>query len=144
MASDAMPMPGPEFDSPSVDTPYDKIPNLHPRTAGARGKSLRLAREAGIPLMQVLASFNYLPAKYLGDTGLKAMQERGRLQEGMVADITIFNPATVRDNSTYDNGAAPTTGIEYVLINGEVVLSQGVVDTRKAPGQPIRFPVIDN
>jgi hypothetical protein len=144
MASDAMPMPGPDFDTPPVDTPFEAIPNLHPRTAGARGKSLRLAREAGIPLMQVLASLNYLPAKYLGDTGLSAMQERGRLQEGMVADITIFNPATVRDNSTYDKGAEPTTGVEYVLVNGEVVLSQGVVDTLKAPGQPIRFPVIDN
>ena len=144
MASDAMPLPSPEFDKPSVETAYEDIPNMHPRTAGARGKSLRLAREAGIPLMQVLGSFNYLPAKYLGDTGLKAMQERGRIQEGMIADITIFDPETVRDNATYAQGTIPTTGIEYVLVHGEVAVEQGIVDTSVNAGQPIRFPVLED
>jgi alpha-D-ribose 1-methylphosphonate 5-triphosphate diphosphatase PhnM len=45
-----------------------------------------LAREHDIPLMQVLATFSYNPAKYLGSAGVTAMQDRGRLQEGMVAD----------------------------------------------------------
>jgi len=42
---------------------------------------------------------------------LKAMQVRGRMQEGMVADITIFDPQTVSDNSTYEKGTLPLTWI---------------------------------
>ena len=75
MGSDAMPVIG-EF---SWDTPFEELPNMHPRGAGARGKSLRLAREHGIPLMAVLAQLSYLSAKYLGDTGLESMKERGWL-----------------------------------------------------------------
>lgn len=139
MASDAMPVPQVEFNGLSWDTPYEDLPNLHPRTAGSHGRSLRLAREAGIPLMQVLASFSYNPARYLGDTGLKAMQERGRLQEGMIADITIFDPETVTDRSTYQHGTLPTEGINYVLVSGQVVVDQATVSRDIAPGKPIRF-----
>lgn len=139
MGSDAMPVPQVEFSSLSWDTPYEDLPNLHPRTAGSHGKSLRLARDAGIPLMQVLASFSYNPARYLGDTGLKAMQERGRVQEGMIADITIFDAEAVTDLSTYNQGTLPTEGIHYVLVSGEVVVDQGAVKRDVAPGKPIRF-----
>jgi len=114
---------------------------MHPRAAGTHGKSLRLARETNIPLMQVLATFSYNPAKYLGDTGLKAMRERGRLQKGMVADIAIFDADNVRDNATYLQGTLPTTGIRHVLVNGQVVVRDEKVLPDIYPGQPIRFPV---
>jgi N-acyl-D-aspartate/D-glutamate deacylase len=91
--------------------------------------------------MQVLATFSYNPAKYLGAAGVKAMQERGRVQEGMVADITIFDPETVRDNATYEKGSLPTTGIPYVIINGKLVVKDSKVLPAVFPGQPIRFPV---
>ena len=122
------------------DTPYDKIPNTHPRLAGSHGTCLRIAREKGIPLMQILAASSYNPAKYLGDTGIEAMQVRGRLQEGMVADITLLDPATVRDNATYVAGTLPTTGIPYVIVNGTVVVRDSKVLKGVNPGQPIRFP----
>ncbi len=61
-----------------------------------------------------MTSYNY--AKPLGEMGLKSMQVRGRMQEGMVADITLFDPETVRDNSTYANGRLPSTGILDVLL----------------------------
>ena len=51
--------------------------------------------------MQLIAQNSYWSAKHLGDAGLEAMRKRGRMQEGMVADITIFNPETIRDNATY-------------------------------------------
>ncbi len=54
--------------------------------------------------------------------GLKSMQERGRMQEGMLADITIFDPETVTDNATYKKGAIPSTGIPYVVVNGTIVV----------------------
>jgi dihydroorotase-like cyclic amidohydrolase len=140
MASDAMPVPG-GWDQFAWDTPYEDLPNMHPRAAGSHGTSLRLAREHDIPLMQVLATFSYNPAKYLGAAGVKAMQERGRMQEGMVADITIFDPETVRDNATYEKGSLPTTGIPYVVVNGDIVVKDSKVLPDVFPGQPIRFPV---
>ena len=76
----------------------------HPRTAGTRGKVLRLAREEGVPLMFTLSQLSYWSAKHLGDAGIEAMKVRGRLQPGMVADITIFDPENVTDKATYKMG----------------------------------------
>jgi len=140
-ASDAMMMPGGWDDEPKWDTPYEKIPNTHPRAAGTRGTCLRIAREQGIPLMQILEAASYNAAKYLGNTGLKAMKERGRLQKGMIADITILDPKTVKDNATYAKGTLPTTGIPYVIVNGTIVVKDSKVLKDVNPGQPIRFPV---
>ena len=140
-ASDGMPAVLGDWDQLPWDTPYDAIPNAHPRTAGTHGKSLRLAREHNIPLMHVLATFSYNPAKYLGDTGLDAMRERGRMQPGMVADITIFDPDTVSDQSDYVNGLRPTTGIKHVLVNGVPVVRAERVLPDVYPGKPIRFPI---
>jgi cytosine/adenosine deaminase-related metal-dependent hydrolase len=139
-ASDAMMLPMGWDDEPTWDTPYDEIPNTHPRLAGTRGTCLRLAREEGIPLMQVVAAASYNTAKYLGDTGLESMQIRGRMQEGMIADITLFDPETVRDNSTYLEGTVPTTGIPWVLVAGTVVVRDSEVLPDVFPGRPIRFP----
>jgi N-acyl-D-aspartate/D-glutamate deacylase len=105
------------------------------------GTCLRIAREQDIPLMQILSASSYNPAKYLGDTGLEAMKVRGRLQKGMVADITILDPETVRDNATYAKGTLPTTGIPYVIVNGTIVVKDSTVLKDVTPGQPIRFPV---
>lgn len=135
MASDGMPIPG-EW---SWDTPYDKLPNMHPRGAGSRGRSLRLARENKIAMMQVLAMLSYNSAKYLGNMGLESMKVRGRMQQGMAADITIFDPEEVTDNATYKRGTLPTTGIPYVLVNGVIVVKDSQVLPYVYPGQPLRF-----
>jgi len=121
------------------DTPYEKLPNTHPRAAGSYAKALRLARENNIPLMQIVAMSSYNSAGPLGKMGLKAMQERGRVQEGMVADITIFDPETVTDNATYAKGTLPSTGIPYVIVNGVTVVKDSDVLKEVNPGQPIRF-----
>ncbi len=140
-ASDAMMMPMDWDDEPRWDTPYEKIPNTHPRLSGTRGTCLRIAREQGIPLMRAVANASYNAAKYLVDMGLEAMQVRGRLQKGMIADITIFDPQTVKENSTYAQGTLPTTGIPYVIVNGNIVVKDSKVQAGVFPGQPIRFPV---
>jgi len=117
--------------------------NGHPRSAGTHAKTLRLARELDVPLMQVLAQNSYWSAKYLGDAGIEAMKVRGRLQEGMAADITIFNPETVTDNAGYKLGTngLPSTGIPYVLVNGVAMVKDSEVQDSARPGQPIRYPV---
>ena len=61
------------------------------------------------------------------------------MQEGMIADITVFNPETVTDNATYEQGTLPSTGIPYVIVNGTVVVDDSEVLKDVNPGQPIRF-----
>ena len=67
------------------------------------------------------------------------------MQEGMVADITIFDPATITDNSTYNVGenGLPTTGIPYVLVNGEIAVRDSRVDLDVRAGKPIRYEPIE-
>lgn len=123
--------------------PYDADPSRfagHPRTASSYSSTLALARELNVPLMFTLAQLSYWNAKHLGDTGLKSMQERGRLQIGMVADLTIFDADTVGPRASYKAGenGLPPIGIPYVIVNGTLVVRDfKVLDVR--PGQPIRF-----
>ncbi|HUU25097.1 MAG TPA: amidohydrolase family protein [Methyloceanibacter sp.] len=135
IASDGMPILD---DSITWDTPFEDLPNSHPRGAGSCALTLRMGRENGIPLMQSLAQLSWNSARPLGLTGLQAMQERGRMQEGMVADITVFDPETVTDNATYAQGNLPSSGIPFVIVNGTVVVDGGEVLRDVNPGQPIR------
>jgi len=137
IGSDGMPiLPD---DNLTWDTPYEDFPNTHPRFSGSFAKVLRIARENNIPLMQAVAMTSYNYAKPLGDMGLKSMQVRGRMQKGMVADITIFDPQTVTDNSTYAKGTLPSTGILHVIVNGTIVMRDQEPLKGVNPGQPIRF-----
>ena len=53
-------------DNLSWDTPYENLPNTHPRASGSFAKALRLARENNIPLMQIVAMSSYNSARPLG------------------------------------------------------------------------------
>ncbi len=125
------------YDAP-WDFPMEKLGGTHPRTAGTRAKTIRLGRENDIPMMQLISILSYNAAKHLGDTGLTFMQERGRIQTGMVADIVVFDPETFTDNSTYEKGAIPSTGMEAVIVNGEIVVRDDKL-LPVFPGQPVRF-----
>jgi hypothetical protein len=144
LGSDGMPI----FPDAGLDrnTPYEDYPNTHPRFAGAFAKALRLGQDNDIPLMQLVSMTSYNYAKPLGEMGLKSMQVRGRMQEGMVADITIFSSNEVKDNATYAKGATPSTGIPYVLVNGVIVVKDSkCMPDDVNPGQPIRFePVTES
>lgn len=136
MASDALPMMPIEGD---WDTPYEKLANGHPRTSGSRALTLRLARENNVPLMDTLAILSYNSAYHLGEAGLEAMQKRGRMQEGMIADIVVFDPETVRDNATYTDAAVPSTGFQSVIVGGVETVRDDKVIKEARGGQAIRF-----
>nr|WP_321250144.1 amidohydrolase family protein [uncultured Ruegeria sp.] len=142
VSGDGMPGLDAEGNRLNWDSAYEDYAG-HPRAAGSHALVLRLAREAEIPLMLSLTQLSYSHAKRLGDTGLKAMQVRGRLQEGMVADIVIFDPENVTEQATYSKGknGLPSTGIPYVLVNGTIVVEDSKVLKDVNPGQSIRFPV---
>ena len=125
------------------DTPYGEGGG-HARGAGTHAKILRMTRETGaISLMEAISKMTYLPAQFLEDH-VPQMKKRGRVQEGAVADITIFDPATVTENAGPEAGknTLPSTGIPYVIVNGTVVVDDSKVQ-RVAPGVAIRNPVIE-
>jgi N-acyl-D-glutamate deacylase len=127
------------------DSPYEGK-SVHPRTAGTRAKVLRMVREdKNMPLMEAISKMSYLHAKYFDELGgISQFRTKGRVQVGADADIVVFNPDTVTDNSTYEpgKGALPSTGIPYVLVNGVVVVKDSKVQ-KVFPGKPIRFPVME-
>jgi N-acyl-D-aspartate/D-glutamate deacylase len=51
--------------------------------------------------------------------------DRGLLRPGLAADVTVFNAATIIDNATYEKPHQYPTGVEYVIVNGSVVLEKG-------------------
>ncbi len=71
------------------------------------------------------------------------LKRRGLVQKGMVADITVFNPDTVGDTTSYAEPTATPRGIEHVLINGEQAVDHGVLVASGANGRVIRRGTAD-
>ncbi len=67
------------------------------------------------------------------------LQDRGLLRPGMMADVTIFDPSTIRDVSTFGDPTRYSVGIKHVFVNGRAVVSNGGI-TNERPGRPIRGP----
>jgi dihydroorotase-like cyclic amidohydrolase len=120
----------------SDGSPYAKL--AHPRTAGTFSRVLgKYTREDKvIDLNTAIEKMTLLPAKRLEGTA-PAMRFKGRIQAGADADITIFNPNTVTDKSTFDKGLEFSAGIEYVMVNGIFVLKNGKTISNTFAGQPV-------
>ena len=116
----------------------------HPRNASSYGIVFREAREQGIPLMDIVNNASFIPAKYFSKVGLQSMQERGRIQEGMIADITLFDPETIADTASMKKGmnGSYTEGIPFVLVSGQLVIENGEANTKLTAGKAIRYPII--
>jgi N-acyl-D-amino-acid deacylase len=91
--------------------------------------------------MHTLSQLSYWPAYHMGKINLPAMQKRGRLQKGMIADIVIFDPETVAPGSSYKAGenGLPPIGLPHVIVNGQFVKRDNKA-TNVMAGEPIRYP----
>jgi dihydroorotase/N-acyl-D-amino-acid deacylase len=67
------------------------------------------------------------------------LPDRGLLRKGMFADITIFDPATVRDEATFEDPKHYSTGVRHVFVNGHAVVADGKI-TDERPGRPLYGP----
>lgn len=108
---------------------------VHPRGFGAFPRVLaRYVRELGVlSLEAAIHRMTALPANEI------MAYDRGRLAPGLAADIVIFDFNRVRDRATFAEPSLPAEGIEYVLVNGDVVLEAGKY-TGARPGKVLRGP----
>ena len=67
------------------------------------------------------------------------LHDRGILKPGMAADITIFDPATIRDVATFEDPNHYSVGVRHVFVNGRAVVANGAI-TGERPGRPLRGP----
>jgi N-acyl-D-amino-acid deacylase len=105
----------------------------HPRHYGTYprvlGKYVR--QEKTLSWEEAIRKMSSFPAQRFG------IFDRGILRPGMWADITIFDPETVIDRSTYQEPHNFPKGIPYVIVNGEITISQGKFTNRRA-GKTLR------
>jgi N-acyl-D-amino-acid deacylase len=108
-------------DASPIKKKTDKPRRGHPRDYGSQTKVLRkyVRNERLLTLENAIRKMTSLPASLL------QMKDRGMLSRGYKADVVIFNPESVRDNSTYADALQYSTGIEYVIINGKVSIENG-------------------
>jgi N-acyl-D-amino-acid deacylase len=112
-----------------------ELHGTHPRGAGAFPRVLgRYVREQKVlPLEAAIHKMSGLPASQLG------LKDRGRIAAGYVADLVVFDPAVVIDQSTVENPEAPPLGIPDVMVAGQWVVRDGKV-TGHRPGRVLRSP----
>jgi N-acyl-D-amino-acid deacylase len=112
--------------------------NPHPRAYGTFARLLGkyVREEAVISLSEAIRRLTSFPADNLG------LEDRGRLREGYIADITIFDPATINDNATYADPHQYASGVQTVIVNGVPVLLDGE-HTGAKPGRFVRKPLPD-
>jgi N-acyl-D-amino-acid deacylase len=108
-------------------------PNRHPRAYGSFPKILgKYVRDLKlISMEEAVSKISTTPHSKLG------INERGLVRRGYYADLVLFNPLTIRDKEDYSGKASYPTGIDYVFVNGELVIQEGQ-HTEALPGKLIK------
>ena len=106
----------------------------HPRLAGTFARVLNRNASDPVRLTDAVRRMTSLPAERFG------IPDRGRVARGMIADLVVFDPATVVDRATYEDPLLPPSGVAHVLVDGRVVVRDGR-DTGERVGrvlEPVR------
>lgn len=104
----------------------------HPRGTGCFARFLgHHVREGHWPLEEAVMKCSYHAARRFG------LKDRGLLRPGLAADVVVFDPAALKDRSTYDDGKALAAGVEHVFVNGAPVLLKGTRTTAR-PGRGLK------
>jgi N-acyl-D-amino-acid deacylase len=104
------------FDGPT------RLGKPHPRTFGTFPRFLgKYVRDEGLmPLSEAIRRSTALPAEIFGLRG------RGRIREGMFADIVVFDPDKIADTATFEDPYQKPDGIHHVLVNGAPAVWEGM------------------
>jgi N-acyl-D-amino-acid deacylase len=119
----------------SPDSTGRFIEREHPRAFGTFPRILgRYVRQDSVITLEfAIRKMTSLAAQRVG------INDRGVLKPGMFADVTVFDPATIIDRSTYENPSQLASGVSYVFVNGVPVVDGGRV-TAALPGRALRGP----
>jgi N-acyl-D-amino-acid deacylase len=117
----------------SALAPYGKLAAdyyPHPRNYGCFPRVLGdfVRKRKLVKLEEAVRKMTSLPASRFG------LEKRGLLKAGWRADVTVFDPKAVADRATFERPREYPAGIEYVLVNGAVVIERGE-HTGKRPGK---------
>lgn len=105
----------------------------HPRSTGTFTRVLGhyVRDEKLLGLEDAIRKMSAFPADFL------RLHDRGYIQTGKAADIVVFDAAAVRDNSTWSNPNEFSSGVRYVVVNGQLAIKNGAA-TGATPGRFIR------
>jgi dihydroorotase/N-acyl-D-amino-acid deacylase len=127
-----------DYGGQALDGPYARE-RAHPRAFGTMPRVLGFyARELRLfSLEEAVRKMTSLPAQRVG------LLDRGLIRPGMMADLTVFDPKTVRDTATFEDPGRYPIGIRWVIVNGQVTLDDGVLTAARAGRfvRPSRGPV---
>ena len=125
---------GTDYEARAEDGPMSKSKS-HPRAWGSFPRILGyyVREKQLLPLEAAIRKMTSQPAARVG------LSDRGVLRPGMAADITVFDPATIKDVSTYDNPTHYSVGIRHVLVNGQMAVRDGRLTDARA-GRALRGP----
>jgi dihydroorotase/N-acyl-D-amino-acid deacylase len=117
-------------DGSAININEDGVP--HPRSFSTNPRVLGhyVRDEKVLTLEDAVRKMTSLPAQILG------LRDRGQIREGFAADLVIFNPATVRETTTFEKTKSYPEGIPYTIVNGVVVIDGGT-HTGARPGKPL-------
>ncbi|WP_312199142.1 N-acyl-D-amino-acid deacylase family protein [Anaerospora hongkongensis] len=128
------------FAMPSTDTGAYDPGEGHPQIAGSFPRYFRkmVVERYELNLMEAVRKATLLPAETLG------FNSKGRLRQGMDADLVVFDIHGINDKADFGLPDASPEGIDYVVINGKLALAKGEVKDSRA-GRAIRCtkPVYD-
>jgi N-acyl-D-glutamate deacylase len=143
IASDAMPWSLPDGSAYTGDAwPLPDDATSHPRSAGCFTRFLRhwVRERETVPLLEGIRKCTLIPAEILS-ASTPAMREKGRLQPGADADVVVFDYATLTDRAEFNAMNRPAEGVRHLVVSGQPVISDGIMDVAARPGQPVRRPV---
>ncbi len=143
IASDAMPWSlsnGTTYTGDAWPLPDDAT--SHPRSAGTFTRFLRhwVRERQAISLIDGVRKCTLIPADILTPS-TPDMAAKGRLQLGADADIVVFDLETLTDRAEFSAMNRPAEGVRHLLVGGQPVIADGVMDVAIRPGRPVRRPV---
>jgi N-acyl-D-amino-acid deacylase len=105
----------------------------HPRAYGnfARVFAQYVRKDHVLTVEQAVHKLSALPAENL------SIPDRGRLKVGYFADLVVFDPDTIQDHATYEKPHQLSTGVSYVVVNGQVAVKDGKA-TGASSGRVVR------
>lgn len=139
IASDALPfsLPGGELVENTWPLPSGAI--SHPRSTGTFSRVLgTLVRDLGVlSLLEAVRRCTLIPAQILEEVA-PVMRRKGRVQVGADADLVVFDAERIADRSTYAEPTLSSTGVEHLLVNGELVIQNGSILIDAMAGKPVK------